>query len=145
MEKFKLGQKVVISGKLEKQFLSPHQVEKVKRYIHLTGKPVCSSKYDIVGFSQPREGIVVGLRSIVGSRLHYLDTSENTFTVVTKTVRQRVAVVATDLRGLCYVPLFMIQACDDWDEFEDDDFDDLDDLDEDDDFDLDEYEEELAI
>lgn len=140
MEKFMLGQEVVITGKLVKEYLSAYEVEVMKEQIKETGQPAASKKYSVKKFDKPKFGIVVGTRSIVGSRLHYLDTSFNTPIVSTKTIRQPAVVVATDLRGLYYVPMTMVQDYEEWE------FGDLDELDEEFDFDdeLDELDDELC-
>lgn len=139
MKKFTLGQEVVFSGRLRKKFVSRNAVEEMKHEILATGQPVASQKYKVIPFGTVKRGIVVGMRSIVGSRLHYLDTTFGRPTVETKTMRQPAVIVATDLRGLCYVPLDMVM---DYEEYESVDFDDFDDEFDFDDDDLEEFDEE---
>jgi hypothetical protein len=91
-------------------------------------------------FDEPREGIVVGVRSVVGFREHSLEPlRDGGKYVTTKTKRCTAYVVACDLRGLYKVPAECIESVEVLDELEEDDFD------FDDDFDLDELEEEFAL
>lgn len=118
MEKFRLGQEVVIGGKFVKKGIPGFEVEKAKMEIRETGISVTSHKYDVENFAEPKAGIVVGIRSIVCSRLHYLDTTASGGKFVdTKTIRQPAVIVATDLRGLYYVPMSLVQDYEEW-EFE---------------------------
>ncbi|UAT30030.1 hypothetical protein K7T73_15945 [Bacillus badius] len=123
---FKLGQEVVISGKFVKAAVSPSEVQETIETIRKTGAVGFSYKYDVERFTEPKHGIVVGVRSIVRSRVHRMVNSAVGPYYNTETRRQPAYVVATNMRGLYYVPVDMIEDADvfelsDIDEFEFDD------------------------
>lgn len=141
----KLGQVVRVTGKLEKVFVSRHEVEMQKRKIMRKGTVGISRKYETIFFDELKTGIIAGKRSVVGSREHFRAISPYTgdYIVDTKTSRQTAYLVACDMRGLILVPEECIHEiveikCDceiDLDELDDDeidvddDFEDLDDED----------------
>lgn len=152
-KQFTLGQEVAITGRLVINPVSPAEVDEVEARIKASGQPESSNKYSVEKFEHQKVGIIAGIRSIVGSRIHYLDSNGQ---VVTKTTRQPAYLVATDMRGLCYVPLEMVSKTKDWKDLLSEEFgeyaakhshhgccvcDDDDDFDLDDDFD--EFEDEL--
>lgn len=153
--KFTLGQAVEITGQYVQKMVTAEMVDKVEARIKASGRPEISRKYNVAKFDHPKQGVVVGIRSIAGERIHYMDPSHGE--VTTKTNRQAAYLIATDMRGLVYVPLDSVdmpktrgellrKEFGDWvdrnvtfdDDLYDDDFDDGDD----DDFDVD-FEEEL--
>lgn len=137
----KLGQVVKVTGKLEKVFVSRHEVEAQKRKIMRKGTVGISRKYETIFFDELKTGIVAGKRSVVGSREHFRAISPYTgdYIVDTKTTRQTAYLVACDMRGLILVPEECIHEiveikCDceiDFEDLDEDDFDD-DDFDEED-------------
>ncbi|KRG11558.1 hypothetical protein ACA29_17120 [Lederbergia galactosidilytica] len=104
-KQFVLGQEVVIKGRYVINPVSPAEVDVVEARIKETGEPEASEKYSVEKFECDKSGIIAGVRSIVGGRIHYLDHNGQ---VVTKTTRQPAYLVATDMRGLCYVPVDMV-------------------------------------
>ncbi|MBP1913257.1 hypothetical protein J2Z23_000189 [Lederbergia galactosidilyticus] len=104
-KQFVLGQEVVIKGRYVINPVSHTEVDEVEARIKVTGQPEASEKYRVESFEVEKHGIITGIRSIVGSRIHYLDHNGQ---VVTKTTRQPAYLVATDMRGLCYVPVDMV-------------------------------------
>jgi hypothetical protein len=102
---FKLGHEVVIEGKLVKKEAFPHVVELMKARIKETGKPEVTSKYEYVKFSEPKYGVVVGIRSVASSRVHYLNPVYDFEFVETKVERMPAVLVACNLRGLHLVPI----------------------------------------
>lgn len=125
-----LGQSVNVIGKLMKVSPSGYHVEKQERKILKYGIVGVSRKYETVFFNEVKVGIVVGKRSVVGTREHYrvLNPFTGEHVVETKTTRQSVYVVACDLRGLILVPEDCLQKAVEYKceceldfEFEDDD------------------------
>lgn len=108
---FELGQEVVIKGKFINQEAVITDIEESKKRIEQTGKPEISIKYGVETFDEPKVGIVVGVRNIVGSRIHYY----NGESVQTKTLRQPAIVVACNLRGQFLAPVSMVQDYWEWD------------------------------
>jgi hypothetical protein len=101
---FELGQEVVIEGKFVNTNVWGYEVEEAKKRIEETGVPEISHKYEVEKFEETKFGIVVGVRSIVASRIHYL----NEYNVIrTKILRQPALLVACDLRGTILVPVNM--------------------------------------
>lgn len=104
-KQFTLGQEVAITGRLVINPVSPAEVDEVEARIKASGQPESSNKYSVEKFECQKFGVIAGIRSIVGSRIHYLDSNGG---VTTKTTRQPAYLVATDMRGLCYVPVDMV-------------------------------------
>ncbi|MHC8516189.1 hypothetical protein [Sporosarcina sp. ITBMC105] len=104
--KFTLGQAVEIMGQLVAQNVTVDMVDKVEARIKATGVPEVSCKYDVANFDWPRTGVIVGIRSVAGDRIHYLEQISGE--VVTRTKREAVYLVATDMRGLVYVPVELV-------------------------------------
>lgn len=113
---FKLGEKVMINACFENKFVTRYEVEKMKSAVK-RGAIAISKKYEIKEFQEPRTGIVVGVRSIVDYREHFLNNNSD---VDTRTNRCKAYLVACDLRGLFLVPVNRIISMETW---EDDDFD----------------------
>ncbi|MCC5802252.1 hypothetical protein [Rossellomorea vietnamensis] len=106
----KLGQEVTLLGKLVKVDVSPKAVADAEARIKSTATPEISRKYKVEEFPQPRTGIVVGVRSVVKERIHFM----NGPILDTKTIRQRVLVVACDLRGQYLVPMDKVVVKEEW-------------------------------
>jgi hypothetical protein len=107
---FELGQEVVIEGKFVNTNVWRYEVEESIARIAKTGEPEISHKYEVEKFDEPRFGVVVGIRSIVASRIHYFDGEM----VNTKTIRQPAVLVACDLRGMVLVPVNMVHDQIEW-------------------------------
>ena len=78
--------------------------------ITATGEPEVSSKYEVERFDAPKLGIVVGIRSVTLSRIHYFDGEM----VLTKITRQPAVLIACDLRGTILVPANLVHDYTDW-------------------------------
>lgn len=107
---FKLGQEVTVLGKLVKVEVTPKVVVDAEARIKTTGVPEISRKYRVEEFTQPCSGIVVGVRSVVKERIHFLNGS----ILDTKTLRQPVLVVACNLRGQYLVPMDKVVVNEEW-------------------------------
>lgn len=103
---FELGQEVVIEGKFVTANIWGNKVEEAKMRIEATGMREISHKYEVEKFNESKFGIVVGVRSIVASRIHYLNENN---VVRTKVLRQPAVLVACDLRGTALVPVSMVR------------------------------------
>lgn len=146
MKRFRLGEKVVASGKLVKAPINQVVVTQIENAVLNHGITATSKKYNVDMFWKAKEGIIVGARSIADTRVHYCEhdlVSGKHY--VTKTKRKKVFLVATDMRGMFYVPEELLMNAEEYyelvDELEEEDvlFDDEDDFDMlDDDFDGDE-------
>jgi hypothetical protein len=99
---YKLGEKVLVRGQLVKREVNPSVIAQVENAVINHGITATSKKYDTkeFAFGKSKEGIIVGVRSIADIREHYAVREE----YVTKTTRKKVYLVATNLRGLIYVP-----------------------------------------
>lgn len=104
--RFELGQAVEITGQLVAQNVTVEMVDRVEARIKATGVPEVSRKYRVSKFDYPKQGVIVGIRNVAGDRIHYLEQVSGE--VATRTKRQAVYLVATDMRGLVYVPVEMV-------------------------------------
>lgn len=97
---FKLGQKVVVTGRYEKVSTTPREVEEMQALVK-RGCNVLSSKYELSRFEKAKHGIIVGKRSIGIKRRHYQEYGA----VITDVIKWKpVYLIATDMRGLFYAP-----------------------------------------
>jgi hypothetical protein len=127
---FKLGEKVKVDGRFVKVDVTRDEVSEMESIVR-SGFETTSNKYETRLFKEAKEGIVVGVRSVVDYREHSLQESGEC--IETKTTRRKVYLVACDLRGIYKVPADLIESID-IDVLLEDDFDD---------FEFDELEEEL--
>ena len=143
MKKFKLGQEVIVAGKYVKASVNWKMVNEVESAVIQHGITAVSSKYECKMFESPKRGIVVGIRSIGNARVHSPWLIGDGKTVCsTTTQKSGVYLVATNLRGLMYVPVEMIAEYPVEQDFSEEDFDDdfdLSELEDDDDDDFDDW------
>ncbi len=149
---YKLGEKVLVRGKLVKRSFDPAHISDVTNAVLKLGITAISKKYEVkeFEFGKSKEGIIVGVRSVADTRYHYAKNFGGNKSYITKTTRKQVYLIATDLKGLIYVPFELVTSVKEIDrlckvetrlELLDDDEIDWDELDDD----FDEYEEELSI
>lgn len=107
----KLGQKVKITGRLEKIYATRASVQDQITKILKKGSTGISRKYETYYFDEIRTGFIAGRRSVVGQREHFRSVNPLTgeYFVDTMTIRQTAYVVACDMRGLILVPENCIQ------------------------------------
>lgn len=107
MMNLKLGQKVIVTGRLQEKQTNFYKVEKQKESILRRGSTGLSQKYETVLFDEiEKSGIIVGKRSVVKARRHSraFNPYRGEYFVDTHTTRQTVYLVACDLRGIFMVP-----------------------------------------
>lgn len=148
---YKLGERVLVRGKLVKRSFDPVHISEVTDAVLNLGVTAKSEKYEVKEFEmgKAKYGVVVGVRSVVDTRYHYAEKCEFTGKprFVTKTTRKQVYLIATDLKGLLYAPFELVMSKNEIDRFcreeallELDDEIDLDELD-----DFDGFEDDLAV
>lgn len=102
---FKLGEKVIVTGRYEKAEVHPQTVDQVVGMVSEMGVTVVSNKYEVNLFDKAKVGFIVGKRTIPTKRKHYRDEGFGWNQVVTKPIKwENVYLVACDMRGLMYVP-----------------------------------------
>lgn len=115
MGQFKLGERVVVSGKFVKVPVDPSVVAQIENAVLNHDITATSKKYKLELFDSVREGIIVGTRSIANTRSHYCQIDElGKKHYLTKTSKKKVFLVATDMRGILYVPEMAIWNSEDY-------------------------------
>lgn len=98
---YSLGDKITVNGKYVLREQEPWKVEIMRENV-LKGHELSSRKYDVLSFDKPKQGIVVGRRTL-GIKRKHISTSRG-FPYTYTSEYETVYLVATDLRGLIYVP-----------------------------------------